>query len=87
MSNTTITSVSPYKAAGIVNKLLLDAGVEKVLPPQMFYNYTTARVRAGKNSFIEVVEVSEGKYEITLEGLNKWFEGYLAKQVTATTEV
>jgi len=75
-----VATVSPYKAAKIVNQLLLDAGVDKVLPPQMFYNYTTARIRAGKPSFIEVTEVGDNKFEITISGLNKWFEGYLAKQ-------
>jgi uncharacterized protein YbjT (DUF2867 family) len=81
MSNATVTptSVSPYKAAGIVNALLLAEGIEKVLPPQMFYNYTTARIRADKAPLIPVVEVAEGKYEISLEGLGEWATKYIAK--------
>lgn len=68
--------MTPYAASKIVNTALKEAGVEKTLPPQMFYNYTSARVRAGKAPFIEVNK--EG--EITEEGLKKWMVKYLAKQ-------
>jgi hypothetical protein len=74
-----VTSVSPYAAAKIANAALLEAGVNKVLPAQMFYNYTTARIRAGKASLIPTVEVG-GKVEITLEGLTAWLGKYLPKQ-------
>lgn len=72
MSATQIaTAVSPYKAAQIVNTLLAEAGVEKILPPQMFYTYT-------KKGYIPA---TDGK--ISLEDLQVWFEKYLAKQVVS----
>lgn len=79
------TSLTPYAASKVVNKILEDAGVEKVLPPQMFYNYTSARIRSGKNPLIAVDE--NGK--ITEEGLNEWLAKYLVKngvELEVTTE-
>lgn len=73
--------MTPYAAAKVVNAALKEAGVEKTLPPQMFYNYTSARIRAGRAPFIECNE--EGK--ITEEGLKKWMGKYLAKQGVEVT--
>lgn len=67
--------MTPYKAAQIVNATLAAAEIDKTIPPQMMYNYTTARVRAGKRPFIEVDE--EGR--ITEKGLEVWLAKYLAK--------
>lgn len=78
-----MTSMTPYKASKVVNSILEEMGVEKVLPPQMFYNYTTARVRKGKESFIAL----DGDLKITEEGLKVWLEKYLAKNVKVTEEV
>lgn len=75
-------SMTPYAAAKVVNALLAEAGVDKVLPPQMFYNYTTARIRQDKAPFIPVDENNK----ITEDGLKAWAEKYLAKQVVATPE-
>lgn len=75
------TSITPYAAAKVVNATLKAAGIDKQIPPQMMYNYTTARVRAGKTPFIEMDE--EGK--ITEAGLTKWLEKYIAKKVAVTT--
>ena len=69
-------SMTAYKAAKIVNAALEAAEVEKVLPPQMFYNYTTARIRAEKAPLIACDE--EGK--ITEDGLNEWLAKYLEKK-------
>lgn len=66
---------TPYTASKFVNELLADLGVDKVLPPQMFYNYTTARIRAGKVPFIPL---TDGK--IAAEDLASWVTKYLAKQ-------
>jgi hypothetical protein len=74
MSNT--ASMTPYAAAKIANAALVEAGIAKVLPPQMFYNYTSARIRAGKQPFIECD--ADGK--VTAAGLAKWLETYVAKQ-------
>ena len=68
--------MTPYRAAQIVNAALAANGIDKVIPPQMMYNYTTARIRQGKKPFIECD--NEGK--ITEEGLKTWLVKYLAKQ-------
>lgn len=78
-------SMTAYAAAKIVNAALTEAGVDKQIPPQMMYNYTTARLRKGKASFIAVDK--EGR--ITEAGLTEWLTKYLAKQgvvVTADAE-
>lgn len=78
----TTTTFTPYAASKIVNAVLEATEVDKVLPPQMFYNYTTARVRKGKSPFIEIND--EGR--ITEDGLMKWTIKYLAKQGVEVTE-
>jgi hypothetical protein len=35
----TETTITPYQASKIANAKLAELGVEKVLPPQMFYTY------------------------------------------------
>lgn len=59
---------TPYKASKIVNALLEEMGIEKVLPPQMFYNYV-------KKNFIKTN--NEGKIEE--EELRRWFEKYVSR--------
>lgn len=77
------TTYTPYKAAQLVNAALEEAGLDKRIPPQMMYNYTTARVRKGKAPFIAVDE--NGR--ITEEGLTAWMTKYLEKQgVTIVTD-
>lgn len=66
---------SPYKAAKVVNEWLLEDGVEKVLPPQMFYNYTTARVNKGKDPLIKT---DDGK-TINETDLREWYTKYTAR--------
>jgi hypothetical protein len=74
------TTVTPYGAAKLVNEHLAECNIDKQLPPQMFYNYTTARIRAGKSPLIACDE--SGKIE--LDALAAWLEKYVAKQtVTA----
>ena len=83
-------NMTPYKAARFVNAALTKAGLEKQLPPQMFYNYTTGRINKGKAPLIEVeaVETTNARgeritqHQIKAEALNTWLAGYLAKQVT-----
>jgi hypothetical protein len=70
---------TPYAACKIVNAALAERGIDKILPPQMFYNYTSARVRDGKRPFIDV----DSNGRITEAGLIKWMEAYLQKQVVA----
>jgi hypothetical protein len=83
MSHTTQSSVTPYAAAKVVNAVLAAAGVDKTIPPQMMYNYTTARLRAGKAPLI----ACDADGRITREGLEAWLVKYLPKQgVTTTTD-
>lgn len=69
-------ALTPYKAAQVVNAALKEAGVDKQIPPQMMYNYTNARLRAGKAPLIACDE--NGK--ITEAGLTEWLTKYLVKQ-------
>ena len=80
MSTKTQTLLTPYAAAKIVNEALNKAGVDKVIPPQMMYNYTTARVRKDKKPLIEV-EIKDEKIFIKSDALEKWIEKYVAKNV------
>lgn len=68
-------SMTPYAACKIVNKALEEAGIDKQLPPQMFYNYTSAQLRKGKKPLITCD--SDGK--ITETGLAAWLEKYITK--------
>jgi len=67
MTDTTATLVSPYAAAKLVNNELATRGVEKVLPPQMFYTYIKKQYIPSTNKKINVVD------------LMVWFEGYYKK--------
>jgi len=73
------TSFTPYSASKQVNTQLLEDGFEKVLPPQMFYNYTTARIRAGKSPMIPCDEAGR----ITPDGLAAWYTKYVEKNLTS----
>ena len=74
-NNKEITMHSPYQAAKLINAVLAEANLPSI-PPQMMYNYTTARLNAGKNAFIEVDK--DGR--ITESGLNTWMTKYFAKK-------
>jgi hypothetical protein len=80
-----MTNLTPYAAAKLVNAALIEAGIEKVLPPQMFYNYTTARVNKGKTPLIPTTEV-DGKIFIADTDLAVWLQKYVAKNSPATVE-
>jgi len=67
-----------YSAASVVNGILEDLGIDKVLPPQMFYNYTSGQINKGKKPMIPVVTV-DGKVRITNDDLFVWVEKYLNK--------
>lgn len=75
-------SLTPYAACKVVNALLAEADVDKTLPPQMFYNYTTARIRQNKTPFI----ACDADNKITEEGLKVWAEKYIAKQVATVSK-
>jgi hypothetical protein len=69
---------TPYAAAKVVNASLLEAlPSAKPIPPQMMYNYTVARVNAGKAPFIKWDEVNG----VDREDLERWTAQYVAKRV------
>lgn len=73
-STTTQTTYTPYAAAKRINEALAEAGVEKVLPPQMFYNYTKGRVAKGKKPFIEYNrETGKIDHDVLVEWAVKYF--------------
>lgn len=73
--------MTPYGAAKYVNAELTAAGVDKQIPPQMMYNYTKARINAGKAPFIKFDE----KSGVDVEDLKRWTSVYIAKKVALTT--
>ena len=80
-TDTTTQKVTPYGAAKLVNAALAEMGIDKKIPSQMMYNYTTARINAGKNPFIELTE--DGY--IVMASLEIWMAKYVAKlQAKAT---
>jgi hypothetical protein len=81
MSENSKSIVTPYAAAKVVNEALKEAGVTKVIPPQMMYNYTSARVAAGKNPFIAYTPETG----VDTKSLAEWTAKYVAKQVALTT--
>jgi hypothetical protein len=72
--------LTPYAAHKVVNNALEEAGVDKQIPAQMMYNYTSARLLKNKKPLIEC-EVIEGKVVIKEEVLNEWIKKYLTKQL------
>jgi hypothetical protein len=60
-------NMTPYAACKIVNNMLKEMGIEKTLPPQMFYNYV-------KKNFIKN---DNGK--INEKDLLEWFTKYSNK--------
>ena len=69
---------SPYQATKLINAVLTEANLPSI-PPQMMYNYTTARIKAGKATLIGTVIVDDKVY-VTEQGLNEWLAKYLAKK-------
>jgi uncharacterized protein (DUF2252 family) len=69
--------MTPYAAAKFVNEELKKVGIEKSIPTQMMYNYTSARMNAGKKPFIEYT-IEEG---INEDSLKNWTTKYIAKKV------
>lgn len=79
-STSTPTSilVTPYGASKIVNEVLRNHNLPSI-PPQMVYNYTTSRIRQGKNPFIPTT-MKDGQVLIKVEDLHTWIEKYVAKK-------
>ena len=74
--------ITAYAAANLVNKALEESGIDKRIPPQMIYNYTTARVRKNKTPLIPIVQV-EDKVFVEVKGFGEWLQKYLEKNRTS----
>jgi len=72
-----MSTMTPYAAAKVINETLKQRGIEKKLPPQMFYTYV------GKG-YIPSTTTENGKKVVTREDLLAWFEGYFEKHHTTT---
>ena len=72
-----MSHLTPYAAAKFVNNALQEAGLSKRIPPQMMYNYTKARIAAGKTPFIAYDEQSG----VDAESLQQWTAAYVAKKL------
>jgi hypothetical protein len=68
---------SPYRCAAIVNIWLAEDGIQKKLPPQMFYTYV-------KKAYIKSVSDESGKILVTGEALKTWYDKYTKKAATVT---
>lgn len=64
---------SPYALAKVVNKILSDAQIEKQLPPQMFYQYTS------KGRIATINDERGSKRQVAREDAIEWTEKYLSK--------
>jgi 2-keto-3-deoxy-6-phosphogluconate aldolase len=72
--------ITPYAAAKIANAVFAAEGM-KVIPPQMMYNYTTARLNKGKAPYIAFT--LEGG--VDQEDLNRWIAARVLKHRSVTT--
>lgn len=63
---------SPYKCASVVNEQFVEMGIEKVLPPQMFYTYV-------KKGYIKSETDQSGKKYVKQSDLTEWFVKYCTK--------
>jgi hypothetical protein len=64
-------SYSPYQCAKVINEEFVKMGVDKVLPPQMFYTYTK------KNMIPSYLE--NNKKFVKHSDLVEWFVKYCKK--------
>lgn len=72
----TSTTLTPYAATKLANVVIEEAGL-KAIPPQMMYNYTTAKVNAGKKPLIKF-SLEEG---VDREDLERWVKSYVERKL------
>jgi len=72
-----MSAMSPYAASKVVNVVLEENSIAPI-PPQMMYNYTTARVRAGKVPLIPI----NADNKIELADLEAWVTKYVTKKLS-----
>lgn len=81
-------SWTTHQATRLVNRALAEAGLDKAIPPQMLYNYTTARLRAGTKPMIVSRRERVGDKDVTLiddSDLRAWMATYIPKAVLLAT--
>jgi hypothetical protein len=83
MSDSITTTLTGYRAAQLANEALASVGLDKTLPPQMFYNYTSARINKGKKPLIACDENGH----ITQDGFSEWLQAYVLKAVEKSQTV
>ena len=76
------TVFTPYAAAKVVNAALKEAGLTNTIPPQMMYNYTTARVAKGKAPLIKF----DAKKGVDRADLDRWVKAYIEKKTAPAVE-
>lgn len=69
---------TPYAAAKIINAVLDSVELPNI-PPQMVYNYTSGRIRQGKNPFIDCT-IENNKIRISDQAIQAWLKKYLEKK-------
>lgn len=72
---------TPYEAHKIANQVFAENGI-KSIPPQMLYNYTSAKLNAGKKPLIKY----DRKSGVDAEDLQRWIKSYVAKKLATSTE-
>lgn len=77
--NENVVLYSTYLAAKKVNQMLKKDEIDKVIPSQMIYNYTTARLNNGQKPLIDCAKDENGKTFITEEALMEWYAKYSKK--------
>jgi hypothetical protein len=71
----TADEYSPYGLCKVVNKILVAVGLDKELPPQMFYLYAKHGTKSQAPGYIQTVDKKVLKDEAI-----RWTEQYLVKQ-------
>lgn len=72
--------MTPYAAAKIVNAELKKRGI-KPIPPQMMYNYTSAKLNEGKKPLIAFTRENG----VDADDLQRWLKSYIAKKLSDAT--
>lgn len=65
-------SYSPYQCAKVINDEFVSKGIDKQLPPQMFYTYT-------KKGYIKSFKDENDKPRVNHSDLVEWFVKYCQK--------
>jgi len=81
MSNVTLSEyLTPYACSTLANAKFVEVGLPPI-PPQMMYNYTSAKLRAGKKPLIQF-DPAQGVLRVDFE---RWLAQYLIKKGVTVT--